>query len=237
MPISHHARRPLAQRFIRVATPRHLALVALLVAVGCSGRDAESTSERAASKVADTVAAPGRGRIHITGDATIDTDFAVEQCAIGPAGDGLLSGYHMSSRSSRGTIEMLQVVVKDYEKDGTFSPVGLTVKTPITRRGGVSAPITMMVNRENSTVPLAVIPKPESKMTIIISDSGATGTAEFTDMTSPIAMEDIDIKSRGRPKAKTFAGSLSWKCPSVQHVDAAADSTAKGLMKGLTPIH
>ena len=237
MPVSHNARRPLAQRFTRVATPRHVAVVALLVVIGCSGRDAESSGERAASRVADTVVAPGRGRIHLTGDATVDTDFAVEQCAIGPAGDGLLSGYHMSSKSGHGAIEMLQVVVKDYDKDGTYAPAGVTVKTPITRRGGVSAPITMMVNRENSTVPLAVIPRPESKMTIAISDSGATGSAEFTDMTSPIAMEDIDIKSRGRAKGKTFAGSLSWKCASVQRVDAAADSAAKGLMKGLTPIH
>ena len=236
MPVSHDAP-PLAQRITRLATPRHLALVALVVAVGCSGRDAESTSDRSAATVADMAGAPGRGRIHLTGDATMDTDFAVEQCAVGPAGDGLLSGYHMSAKSGHGAIEMLSVVVKDYDKDGTYSPAGETVNTPITRRGGVSAPITMMVNRGNWTVPLAVIPKPESKMTIIISDSGSTGSAEFTDMTSPIAMEDIDIKSRGRAKGKTFAGSLSWKCASVQHVDAAADSTAKGLMKGLPPIH
>jgi hypothetical protein len=237
MPVKQDPRVPLAQRITRFVTPRHVVVAAVLVAAGCTGREAESTSERAAAHAADSAGVPGRGRIHLAGDATVDTDFAVEQCAIGPAGDGLLSGYHMSSKSGHGAIEMLQVVVKDYDKDGTYSPAGETVKTPITRRGGVSAPITMMVNRENSTVPLAVIPRPESKMTITISDSGATGTAEFTDMTSPIAMEDIDIKSRGHAKGKTFSGSLSWKCLNVQRVDAAADSTAKGLMKGLTPIH
>lgn len=236
MPGSFDARGALARHVSRLVTPRHLVFIVALIAVGCSGRESASTSERAAAAAVDS-AAPGRGRIHLTGDATLDTDFTVEQCAIGPAGDGLLSGYHMNSKSGHGAIEMLSVVVRDYERDGTFTPTGETVKTPLTRKNGVPGPITMLVNRSNSTVPLAVIPRPESKLTITISDSGATGTAEFTDMTSPIAMEDIDIKSRGRAKGKSFAGSLSWKCPSVQHVDAHTTDAAKQMMTGLTPIH
>jgi hypothetical protein len=219
--------------FVRTST----AFAFIVVILGCTGRESTPKSEGDRAAEADTAVSPGRGRIHLTGDATLDTDFTVQECAIGPAGDGLLGGYHMSSKSGYGAIEMLSVVVKDYEKDGTFSPAGEAVKTPVPSKRGVAAPIAMMVNRANSTVPLAVIPKPESKMTITIADSGATGTAEFTDLTSPIAMEDIDIKSRGRAKGKTFAGSLSWRCPSVQHVDAQTTDAAKGMMKGLTPIH
>jgi hypothetical protein len=237
MPGSYDARRPLARQIRRLATTRRIAVVAALVVLGCSGRESATPSERAAASEADSAAAPGRGRIHLTGDATLDTDFTVEQCAIGPAGDGLLSGYHMNSKSGHGAIEMLSVVVKDYDKDGTFSPAGEAVKTPIAGKRGLSGPLTMLVNRANSTVPLAIIPKPESKLTITIADSGASGKAEFADMTSPIAMEDIDIKSRGRAKGKTFAGTLSWRCPSVQHVDPAMSDAAKGMMKGLTPIH
>lgn len=238
MPGSVNARLALAPQIIRLFAARRIAALAAIIAIlGCTTRDTASSGGRAGSTAADTAAVQGRGRIHLTGDATLDTDFTVQECAIGPAGEGLLSGYHMSSKSGHGALEMLSVVVKEYEKDGTFSPAGETVKTPITGKHAVSAPISMMVNRANSTVPLAVIPRPESKMSITIADSGASGTAEFTDLTSPIAMEDVDIKSRGRAKGKTFAGSLSWRCPSVQRVDAQTTDAAKGMMKGLTPIH
>lgn len=232
------ARLSLARHITGRITPRRIAaLAAVLVILGCTGRESASTGDSNRTANADSAVAPGHGRIHLTGDATLDTDFTVQECAIGPAGEGLLGGYHMSAKSGFGAIEMLSIVVKDYEKDGTFSPAGEAVKTPVAGKHVVSAPISMMVNRANSTVPLAVIPKPESKMTITIADSGATGTAEFTDLTSPIAMEDIDIKSRGRAKGKSFAGSLSWRCASVQRVDAKTSDAAKGMMKGLTPIH
>ena len=71
----------------------------------------------------------------------------------------------------------------------------------------------MSIGRENSTVPIPVLAKPDSKITITISDSGSHGTAEFTDLTSPVAMEDVDIKAPLHAKHKTFAGSVSWRCP------------------------
>jgi len=232
------ARPSFARHITGRVSPRRAAAVAVFLAIlGCTGREPASNAEGDRAAEADSAAAPGRGRIHLTGDATLDTDFTVQECAVGPAGDGLLAGYHMSARSGHGALEMLSLVVRDYEHDGTFSPAGEAVKTPVAGKHGVSAPISMMVNRANSTVPLAVIPGPGSKMTITIADSGATGTAEFTDLTSPIAMEDIDIKSRGRAKGKTFSGSLSWRCPAVQRVDAQTSDAAKGMMKGLTPIH
>ena len=95
----------------------------------------------------------------------------------------------------------------------------------------------MLLSRENSTVPLPVITRPESHLTITISDSGSRGSAEFSELTSPIAMEDLEIKRHPHTKEKTFEGSLSWHCATVEHVDAAAAEAAKGLLKGLTPVH
>ena len=67
--------------------------------------------------------------------------------------------------------------------------------------------------------------------------SQISGSAEFSELTSPIAMEDLEIKRHPHTKEKTFAGSLSWHCASVEHVDAATTDAAKGLLKGLTPVH
>ena len=212
------------------------ALTALVVA--CTGRDAASSGESAAS-----VAGPsgqvgaGRGHLQLTGDATVDTDFAVEQCSIGPAGDGLLNGYRMNAKAAHGTLQLLSLAVKSYEGDGTFSPPVDTGKTTIVGKRSVSGPLTMTIGRANSTVPLAIITRPESRLTITISDSGSVGTAEFSEMTSPIAMEDVDIKAPLHAKPKTFAGSLTWHCASVERLDAATTNAAKSMTQGLTPIH
>jgi hypothetical protein len=103
---------------IRVAV-----LSGALVVLGCTGRDSASSSESASSVSGpDAEVRAGRGHLQLTGDATVDTDFAVEQCSIGPSGAGLLDGYRMSARSSHGTLQMLSVVVKNYEHDGSFTP-------------------------------------------------------------------------------------------------------------------
>ena len=216
---------------------RAIALLAAVV-VACTGHESSSSGESAAS-VAGPNAQPGAGRGHLqlTGDASVDTDFAVEQCTIGPAGDGLLDGYHMNAKATHGTLQLLSLAVKSYEGDGTFTPPVDTGKTAVVAKHGVSGPLTITIGRENTTVPLPVITRPESKLTITISDSGSRGTAEFTDMTSPVAMEDVDIKAPLHAKRKSFAGSLSWRCGSVEHLDAATTDAAKSMTKGLTPIH
>jgi hypothetical protein len=232
------ARLVCARRLAGNMTARGIAMAAVLGLVACIGRESESRNESTTTvEAADSAKGIGRGHLHLTGDATVDTDFTVEQCAIGPPGDGLLSGYHMNAKSSHGTLEMLSVAVKDYEKDGIFSPAAEAMKGLTAGKHRLAGPLTIMVNRSNSTIPLAVIPKPESRLTITISDGGASGSAEFTDMTSPIAMEDIDIKARGRTKGKTFSGSLTWRCASIAHVDPRLHDAAKGMMQGLTPIH
>ncbi|HEV7706439.1 MAG TPA: hypothetical protein VGO46_19235 [Gemmatimonadaceae bacterium] len=224
-----------------IARRNALRTFALLAAVlvACTGHESSSSSGESAASVAgpDAPAGAGHGHLQLTGDVSVDTDFAVEQCTIGPAGDGLLDGYHMNAKATHGTLQLLSLAVKSYEGDGTFTPPVDTGKTAIVGKHGVSGPLSITIGRENSTVPLPVITRPESKLTITIADSGSRGTAEFTDMTSPVAMEDVDIKAPLHAKHKSFAGSLSWHCPSVDHLDAATTDAAKSMTKGLTPIH
>lgn len=231
------ARDSFARRLTKIPATRAIPLVAALIVVACTGRESASSGESAAAVAGpDTQARAGRGHLQLTGDASVDTDFAVEQCTIGPSGEGLLNGYRMSTRASHGTLQMLSVSVKSYEQDGSFTPAADTGKSSRSGKPGVSSPLSMTIGRENSTVPISVIAKPESRITITISDSGSRGTAEFSDMTSPIAMEDVDIKAPLHAKRKSFAGSLSWHCPSVEHLDSATTNAAKGMLKGLTPI-
>jgi hypothetical protein len=214
------------------------ALLMAALAMACTGRESASSSESAASVSGpDAQSSAGRGHLQLTGDASVDTDFAVEQCTIGPAGDGLLNGYHMNARAAHGTLQMLSVAVKSYEHDGSFSPAVDTGKSTLMGKRVVSSPIAMSIGRENSTVPIPVISRPESRVTITISDSGARGTAEFSELSSPVAMEDVDIKSPLHAKHKSFAGSLSWRCPAVEHLDSATINAAQGMLKGLTPVH
>jgi hypothetical protein len=233
-----NARGSVARRLTKIPATRTATLVVALFVAGCTGRESASSGESAAAVAgpnAQSIA--GRGHLQLTGDATVDTDFAVEQCSIGPAGEGLLDGYRMNAKASRGTLQMLSVAVKSYEHDGSFTPALDTGKNAIVGKRGVSGPLSMTIGRENSTVPLPVITKPESRVTITISDSGSRGTAEFSEMTSPVAMEDVDIKAPLHAKRKSFAGSLSWRCPSVEHLDSATADAARGMLKGLTPIH
>ena len=232
------ARNSFARRLTTIPAARMLPLVAVLIVIACTGRESSSSAESAASVAGpEAQASTGRGHLQLSGDASVDTDFAVEQCTIGPAGDGLLDGYRMSARASHGTLQMLSVSVKSYEHDGSFTPAIDTGKGKSSGKAAVSSPVSMTIGRENSTVPIPVIAKPESRITITIADSGSRGTVEFSDMTSPIAMEDVDIKAPLHAKRKSFAGSLSWRCPSVEHLDSATANAAKGMLKGLTPIH
>lgn len=233
-----NVRRP-AHRTTTLLTIRAVAIFAMLVAVACTGHETSTSGDSAAAvEGPDSPSKANHGHVQVTGDATVDTDFAVEQCSIGPAGDGPLNGYHMSAKGGRGTLQLLNLSVKSYDHDGTYAPTVDTGKIVKTGKRGVSGPLSMMLGRANSTVPLAVITHPESHVSVIISDSGSRGSAEFSDLTSPIAMEDIELKAPHlHTKEKSFAGTLTWRCASVERVDAATMDAAKGLLKGLTPVH
>lgn len=232
------ARHRQAHRSSMTIATRTLAILATLGIAACSGRESSSSNKGASSvEGPEAQAKLSRGHLLLTGDATVDTDFAIEQCTIGAAGDGPLNGYRMSAKPGHGTLQLLSLAVKSYDHDGSFTPAVDTGKPVIKGKHGISGPLSMMLSRENSTVPLPVITRPESHLTITISDSGSRGSAEFSELTSPIAMEDLEIKRHPHTKEKTFAGSLTWHCATVEHVDAAATEAAKGLLKGLTPIH
>jgi hypothetical protein len=236
--IADGVKRSLAKRLAPIPRSRALVVLAMVAIVACTGRESSASGESAATVQGPEAQAHGaRGHLQLTGDATVDTDFAVEQCTIGPAGDGPLNGYRMSAKPAHGTVQMLSVNVRDYVRDSTYAPPVDTGKSSFTSKRGVSEPLAMTIGRENSTVPLPVMTRPESRLTITISDSGSRGSAEFTDLTSPLAMEDIAIKSHPHAKGKTFSGSLSWHCASVERVDSASTNAAKSLLKGLTPVH
>ena len=227
-----------ARRTTAMQTTRALTILASLVVVACGSRESSSSGESASSvEGPDSPSRLSRGHVQLTGDATVDTDFAVEQCSIGPAGAGPLNGYHMNAKAGRGTLQLLSLAVKSYERDGSFTPAVDTGKVAVVGKHGVSGPLSMIIGRENSTVPLSVITRPESRLTITISDSGSRGSAEFSELTSPIAMEDIEIRRHPHAKEKSFAGSLTWRCASIERVDAATTDAAKGMLKGLTPVH
>ena len=105
------ARNSFARRLTTIPAARILPLVAVLIVIACTGRESSSSAESAASVAGpDAQASAGRGHLQLSGDASVDTDFAVEQCTIGPAGEGLLNGYRMSARASHGTLQMLSRV-------------------------------------------------------------------------------------------------------------------------------
>ena len=98
------ARDIIARRPTKIRATRLIALAAGLLVVACTGKESSSSGESVSSVSGpDAQSTAGRGHLQLTGDATVDTDFAVEQCSVGPAGDGLLNGYHMSARASHGT--------------------------------------------------------------------------------------------------------------------------------------
>jgi hypothetical protein len=227
-----------AHRNTTVPMMRALTLAAIFLVVACTSRESASSRESAASVAGPELQSKvSHGHRQLTGDATVDTDFAVEQCSIGPPGDGPLNGYHMNAKAGHGTLQLLSIAVKSYDHDGSFTPAVDTGKVGLTGKHGVSGPLSMMIGRENSTVPLPVITRPESHLTITISESGSRGTAQFSELTSPIAMEDIEIRRHPHTKEKTFAGSLTWRCANVERVDTASTAAAKGMLKGLTPVH
>ena len=147
-----------AHRNTTVPTMRAFTLAAIVLVVACTSRESASSRESAASVSGpDSPSKLSHGHLQLTGDATVDTDFAVGQCSIGPPGDGPLNGYHMSAKAGHGTLQLLSIAVKNYDHDGSFTPAVDTGKVGLTGKHGVSGPLSMMIGRENSTVPLPVI--------------------------------------------------------------------------------
>lgn len=211
-----------------------------LVTAGCahnsSATDSASQGDAGSQDSSgSTTTGSASGHVHLTGAVTLDTDFTVDACVIGPAGDGLLDGYHMNAKDGNKAIQLLSVVVKDYAKDGSYAPKDKTdvgqVNAAMT--SGVMGPVTLMISQGDNPMPLAVMLKPESTMNIQISDNGSTGDAEFADMGTPMTLADMDPNAK--TPAKKIAGSITWSCGKVDHIDPKMNAAVNGAFKKLIP--
>jgi len=213
-------------------------LFAACAVQACSGQKfSATTTDSSAGTVASSEEGTGSGHLRLTGAVTLDHDFVVDGCQIGPPGAGLLSGYHMTAKNGDSTITMLSIVVKDYDKDGPYSPVDKSAEAQVgeAMSTGVMGPLSLMVAQPNSPMPLAVMLKPASKLVINISGNGAKGDAQFSNMESPITFADIDPKSTSAPHGKIVSGSVSWKCGKVDHLNAQMNNAVNGMFNKLIP--
>jgi hypothetical protein len=235
--------RKLKARFATVLPRRPMTLRGGILVAACAGlacsrqKSSATTTDSAAGTVASSEEATGSGHLRLTGDVTLDHDFVVDGCQIAPAGAGLLSGYHMNAKDGDSTITMLSVVLKDYDKDGPYSPVDKSATAQVGEAvsTGVMGPLSLMVTQPNSLMPLALMLKPASKLVITISRNGARGDAQFSDMESPITFADIDPKATSAPHGKIVSGSVTWTCGQVDRLNAQMNDAVNGMFNKLVP--
>ncbi|HEV7705886.1 MAG TPA: hypothetical protein VGO46_16430 [Gemmatimonadaceae bacterium] len=227
--------------FGRNVALRTLALLAAVSVVACSARKSAAGEAGSPSEQSDesgsSESGTGTGHLHLTGDVTIDHDFIVDACQVAPPGDGLLAGYHMNAKDGDSTLIMLSVVVKSYDKDGSFSPTTKTAEAQIGQvmNTGSMDFMTLMVAQKASPMPIGIMLKPESKLVATIADNGVKGKVDFTDMESPLSFEDINLKSNEKPHGKRVSGSITWSCGKVERINAQMDAAVNGMMKKLMP--
>lgn len=228
-----------------------LAVLLLFSMTGCAGRQAAAstsgttaatgdvaTTAPAADPAADSSSEDksGTGHVSLTGQYPLEHDFTVEACSVAPAGDGLLSGYHMSSKDGDASIGMIAVTLKEYAKDGPYEQT-LTSREAAVGRAmttGVMGPLTMMFVHDG-TPPVAFVQMPASKLTITVSNDGAKGIAEFTDLESMPTAEDIDPRSSAPPHGKRASGSVTWTCGTVGHINPTMNNAVNGAFNKLIP--
>ena len=169
----------------------------------------------------------------------MDHDFAVDMCQIAPPGAGLLSGYHMGAKDGDSTIVNLGVVVKNYDKDGPYSPADKSEEAQVNQAmaSGDMGLLSLMVVRPNSPMPLAVMLKPASTLIVTISGHGTKGEVEFKDMESPPSFEDIDLKSGEKPHGKKVSGTVTWSCGHIDRLDPTMNKVVDGMFNGLMKNH
>lgn len=214
-------------------------VLAMSVVFACTGRTSSAAIADSAAGPAESAEGTGTGHLHITGDVTVDHDFAVDMCQIAPPGAGLLSGYHMSAKDGDSTIVNLGVVVKNYDKDGPYSPADKSEEAQVNQAmaTGDMGLMTLMVVRPNSPMPLAVMLKPTSTLVVTISGHGTKGDVEFKDMESPLSFEDIDLKSSEKPHGKKVSGTVTWSCGHIDRLDPTMNKAVNSMFDGLTKSH
>ena len=161
----------------------------------------------------------------------------MDGCQIAPPGDGLLSGYHMNAKDGDSTVMNLAVVIKNYDKDGPYSPADKSAEAQVGQAmsTGNMGLLTLMVAQKGSPMPLAVMLQPTSTLVVTTADNGAKGGVVFTDMESPVTFSDIDLNSNEKPHGKRVSGSISWTCGHVDHLNAEMNNAVNGMMNKLMP--
>lgn len=214
-------------------------VLAAAAALACTGRSSSAATVDSASAPSESEEGSGTGHLHLTGDVTMDHDFAVDMCQIAPPGAGLLSGYHMGAKDGDSTIVNLGVVVKNYDKDGPYSPADKSEEAQVNQAmaTGDMGLLSLMVVRPNSPMPLAVMLKPTSTLIVTISGHGTKGEVEFKDMESPPSFEDIDLKSGEKPHGKKVSGTVTWSCGHIDRLDPTMNKVVDGMFNGLMKNH
>jgi hypothetical protein len=220
-------------------TVRAAVLLGACTVLACTGRKSSAATADTAAAPSESADGTGTGHLHLTGDVTVDHDFVVDMCQIAPPGPGLLSGYHMNSKDGDSTLLNLAIVVKDYDKDGPYSPADKSEEGQVNQAmaTGNMGLMSLMVAQPNSPMPLAVMLKPTSTLVVTISGNGAKGEAEFKDMESPVSFEDINLKSSEKPHGKRMSGSLSWTCGHIDRLDPTMNKVVNGMFNGLMKNH
>ncbi len=181
-------------------------------------------------------AAPGTpsGHLRLTGDVVMERDFVVETCAVAPPGDGLLSGYKMNAQEQE-TIPLLNVAVKDFSKDGTYTPADKTEEGQVAQvmTSGTMGPLTLFVVGGDSRERLGFMMTPKSKLDITISDDGAKGDATFSDLESQPTMADFHANASAPPHGKVVSGSATWTCAKVDHLNPKMNDAVNSMFKSL----
>jgi hypothetical protein len=235
-----------------------LAVLMLFAMTGCTSKDQASAQTAATATESTPIAAPdgapttapadtasppsatdakaGTGHVSLAGQYSLEKDFTVSSCQAGPPGDGLLSGYHMMSKDGDAPIALLSVALKDYDKDGPYVQASTTAEAGVARamNSGVMGPLTLMILQDSAS-PLAFGQVAGSKLTITVSNNGAAGNAEFTDLESQPSMADFDPKSGSMPKGKRVSGSVTWTCETVDRINAKMNDAINGTFKKLIP--
>ena len=231
-----------------------LAAALILLASGCASRQSASTAQAATATTTDAAATTttpadasttepssgedktGTGHLSITGDFALEKDFVVEMCQVGPPGDGLLAGYHMGIKDEGPPLALLSVALKDYAKDGRYEQPQTTREAAVGQamRTGSMGPLTLIV-MSDATTPLGFGTVPGSTLVFTISNNGAKGTAEFTNVESQISMADIKPNSSEPPHGKKVSGTITWTCGAVDRLDPHMNDAVNGMFKKLIP--
>jgi hypothetical protein len=195
----------------------------------------EAANPAATSGAASSDDADGKGHASLTGQIPLEQDFAVSGCAVGPPGDGLLSGYRMTAKDDT-KLGLLAIALKDYTKDGAYEQPVISAEAAVakTMTSGVMGALTLMVMKEGAA-PYMFGQVAGSKLTITVSNDGAKGSAEFTDLQSQPDMAELDPSSGKMPPGKKVSGSITWTCSKVDRIDPKMNNAVNGMFKKLIP--